>query len=165
MRPSFSYSPFRFLLAFALLAVLSACAGDKDKDELPPDEPVEVLYTKASDAMAQGEYEDAAKNFAEVERQHPYSQWATRAQVMEAFAHYHALKYDDAIKTLDQCIELHPRSFEGLAGNHLAFSRYGLCERRGFESRLDQRSSGGFGNEYRALLRPATFVHRRDWTL
>ena len=108
MRPSFSYSPFRFLLAFALLAVLSACAGDKDKDELPPDEPVEVLYTKASDAMAQGEYEDAAKNFAEVERQHPYSQWATRAQVMEAFAHYQALKYDDAIKTLDQFIELHP---------------------------------------------------------
>ena len=96
------------LLATALLVTLSACAGDGEKDALPPDEPVDSLYIKGTDAMSQGEYKDAAKQFAEVERQHPYSPWATRAQLMEAYADYQNLDYDEAIKALDQFIELHP---------------------------------------------------------
>lgn len=106
MRASSSIT--RLLLSVALLAILSACAGDKDKDALAPDEPVETLYTKATDAMDRGEFKEAAKQFAEVERQHPYSQWATRAQIMEAYADYQDLDYDAAIKALDQFIELHP---------------------------------------------------------
>src|SRR6202000_3520070 len=51
---------------------------------------------------------DAAKQFAEVERQHPYSQWATRAQIMEAYAYYQNLDYDQAVTTLNQFIDLHP---------------------------------------------------------
>lgn len=89
---------------------LSACAGNKDKDELPPDESVETLYNKAASLMDHGEYHDAATQFAEVERQHPYSQWATKAQLMEAFANYQNLDYDAAITTLNQFIELHPGS-------------------------------------------------------
>ena len=98
----------RFLLTAALIGLLSACAGNKDKDALAPDEPVDVLYTKAADAIDHGEYTDAAKQFAEVERQHPYSQWAMHAQIMEAYAYYQALDYDASIKVLDQFIELHP---------------------------------------------------------
>ena len=98
----------RFLLTALLIGLLSACAGNKEKDALAPDEPVDVLYTKASDAMDHGDYSESAKQFAEVERQHPYSQWATHAQIMEAYAYYQDLKYDEAIKVLDQFIELHP---------------------------------------------------------
>ncbi len=103
-----SHSIPQFALLFALLAVLSACAGDKDKDVVAPDEPVDTLYTKGTDAMNTGDYKEAAKQFSEVDRQHPYSQWATRAEIMEAYAHYQNLDYDDAIKSLDQFIELHP---------------------------------------------------------
>ncbi len=93
----------------ALAASLAACAGDhKGLDDLPPDEPVGTLYNRAADLMDQRDYAAAAKQFAEVERQHPYSQWATRAQLMEAFANYENLDYDDAIATLNQFIELHP---------------------------------------------------------
>src|SRR5689334_8787150 len=87
---------------------LAACSGTSDKDKLAPDQPVEELYNKASDMMDKGDYHGAAKQFEEVERQHPYSQWATRAQLMEAFAHYQELDYDSAISTLDQFIQLHP---------------------------------------------------------
>jgi outer membrane protein assembly factor BamD len=114
----------RFILFAILAAVLSACAGNKeDKDALPPDESVEVLYNRASDLLDRGEYHDAAKQFGEVERQHPYSQWATRAQLMEAFADYQNLDYDEAISTLNQFIELHPGS------NDAAYAYYlrGLC--------------------------------------
>ncbi len=109
--------PITFLSRFLALALfvmaLSACSGDKaDKDALPPDEPVDALYNKAADLMDRAQYKDAAKQFAEVERQHPYSQWATKAQLMEAFADYQNLDYDDAITALNQFIELHPGNSE-----------------------------------------------------
>ncbi|HEU0117339.1 MAG TPA: outer membrane protein assembly factor BamD [Alphaproteobacteria bacterium] len=107
-------TPLRTLLALGLLVLtLAACASDKDdKDKLPPDEPVDALYNKAADLMDKHEYEDAAKAFAEVERQHPYSQWATKAEMMEAYAQYQALNYDEAITTLNQFIEMHPGNSE-----------------------------------------------------
>jgi outer membrane protein assembly factor BamD len=104
----FSQSRAKFLLPLALLALFGCAGNDKEKDNLAPDEPVEVLYNRAADAMDRGEYKDAAKNFAEVERQHPYSQWATRAEIQEAYAYYQNLDYDEAIKSLDQFIEMHP---------------------------------------------------------
>ena len=66
---------------------------------------------------------EAARLFDEVERQHPYSQWATRAQLMAAYAHYQALAYDDAIIALDRFIQLHPGS------DDIAYAYYmkGLC--------------------------------------
>lgn len=101
-----------FITIFYLLAsfVLSACAADKTKDALPPDEPVEALYNKAADLADKGDYAKAAKAFAEVERQHPYSQWATKAQLMEAYSQYQGLDYDTALTTLNEFIELHPGS-------------------------------------------------------
>jgi outer membrane protein assembly factor BamD len=111
---------FRFFALACLTLILAACSGDdKDKDKLPPDQPVDELYTKASDLMDRGKYPDAAKAFAEVERQHPYSQWATRAQLMEAYADYQNLDYDLAITVLDQFIELHPGSSEIAYANYL----------------------------------------------
>lgn len=115
----------RILVVAIFASALAACAGDKDKekDALPPEEPVEILYNKAADLMDHGEYHDAAKQFAEVERQHPYSPWATRAQLMEAFADYQNLDYDEAITVLNQFIELHPGS------NDIAYAYYlrALC--------------------------------------
>ena len=50
----------------------------------------------------------ASKQFDEVERQHPYSVWATKAQLMAAYTHYQNSKYDDAIIAADRFIQLHP---------------------------------------------------------
>ena len=46
--------------------------------------------------------------FDEVERQHPYSVWATKAQLMAAYAHYRDAQYEDALNALDRFIQLHP---------------------------------------------------------
>jgi outer membrane protein assembly factor BamD len=108
MRDFFRSSLLRSACLLALCGTLAACAGNAKDDLLAPDEPVEALYTKGADALDRGEFKEAAKQFGEVERQHPYSQWATRAQLMEAFAYYRNMDYDDAIKSLDQFIELHP---------------------------------------------------------
>lgn len=92
------------LLALPLL--IAACAGDKDTPYV--ERPVDDLYNEAMDALQKENYLDAAKAFDEVERQHPYSVWATKAQLMAAYALYEKNKYDDAIVALDRFIQLHP---------------------------------------------------------
>jgi outer membrane protein assembly factor BamD len=99
----------RLLPAAALLGVgllAAACAGDK-KDEYV-ERPVEELYNTAQDAVAKGDYAKAAKDFDEVDRQHPYSVWATKAQLMAAYVLYRSNKYDEAILAANRYKELHP---------------------------------------------------------
>jgi outer membrane protein assembly factor BamD len=91
------------LFGLALMAV--ACAN---KEEVYVERPVEVLYNEAVTLMQQEKYASAAKAFDEVERQHPYSVWATNAQIQAAYANYLNKKYDDAIIALDRFISLHP---------------------------------------------------------
>jgi outer membrane protein assembly factor BamD len=95
---------------FAGLALASglfaACSSDPEPQI--PDTPVEVLYNNAKDSLESGEPTKAATLFDEVERQHPYSKWATQAQLMAAYAYYLTDSYDDAIPALERFIELHP---------------------------------------------------------
>ena len=93
------------LLGLFSLCVVS-CAGDPEPEDL--EQPVDILYNAAHDQMMQEEYSLAAEKFDEVERQHPYSKWAIKAQLMAAFSYYQANKYDDAVIALDRFIQLHP---------------------------------------------------------
>ncbi|MGC2855690.1 outer membrane protein assembly factor BamD [Novispirillum sp. DQ9] len=94
------------VLTLGAALVLGACAGS-EKDEYV-ERPVAELYNKAVDEMEEGNYIAAAKAFDEVERQHPYSTWATKAQLMSAYSYYESERYDDAIIALDRFIQLHP---------------------------------------------------------
>lgn len=89
----------------AVLA-LGACSS-RDKDKYV-ERPVDQIYNQAVDALGEERYIEAAKQFDEVERQHPYSVWATKAQLMAAYANYQNNKYDDAIVGLDRFIQLNP---------------------------------------------------------
>ena len=85
------------MLACAATLSLGACAHDRKKgDTAYVARDVGTLYTAAKRTMDQGDYEQAAKLFDEVERQHPYSVWARRAQLMSAFNYYIAKKYTEA---------------------------------------------------------------------
>ncbi|MBL8658360.1 MAG: outer membrane protein assembly factor BamD [Rhodospirillales bacterium] len=99
----------RRVLPAVFLGVLlvGACSSSKD-DEPYVERPVEELYGQATAAMSDGDYKKAAKLYDEVERQHPYSPWATHAQIQAAYAYYEANEYDDAIAALDRFIDLHP---------------------------------------------------------
>ena len=83
------------------------CTASNDKAEYK-DEPVEFLYNKAMDSAAAGNYRTAAPLFDEVERQHPYSVWATQAQLMAAYSLYQSNQYDEAVNALERFIQLNP---------------------------------------------------------
>lgn len=108
------------LLAVTVAIALAACSEKKD-DYV--ERPVEELYNEAMDLVDKSEYQRAAKAFEEVERQHPYSVWATKAQMMAAYVLYERNKYDDAIIHLDRFIQLHP----GNKDTAYAYYLKGLC--------------------------------------
>lgn len=92
-------------VAGVALAALGACGSDPDPYV---ERPVEDLYNEAFDEMLEGNYPSAARGFEEVERQHPYSVWATKAQLMAAYASYQNNDYDEAVLAAERFIELHP---------------------------------------------------------
>src|SRR6056297_542833 len=97
----------RMLAACALTVAVAACSSS-EPDRLLSDLPVEALYNQGMDNLAAGNYNAATVAFDEVERQHPFSIWAPRAQLMSAYAHFQNDSYDDAVIALDRFIELHP---------------------------------------------------------
>ena len=69
---------------------------------------VETLYAAAKDRLDQGKARQAAALFDEVERQHPYSPWARRAQMMSAFSYYVAKNYNQSIQSSQRFLSIHP---------------------------------------------------------
>ena len=108
-----------FVAVCAAGFLLAGCSwlglGDSSSDDQNAqyvERPVEQIYNDAWKQITDHNWEKAAKQFDEVERQHPYSVWARRAMLMSAFCYYQANKYSDAISTADSYIELHPGSHE-----------------------------------------------------
>jgi outer membrane protein assembly factor BamD len=100
----------------ALTVSLAACGGAKKDAYI--EKPVDDLYNQAMDQMVEERYAQAATSFDQVESQHPYSIWATKAQLMAAYAQYESGNYDQAIIAADRFIQLHP-------GNHdVAYAYY-----------------------------------------
>ncbi len=90
------------LLMFGLVA----CTANKKEEYI--ERSVNTLYNRAVDALENENFSEASKFFEEVERQHPYSLWATKAQLMAAYSNYEANKYSYAIIGLERFIQLHP---------------------------------------------------------
>ena len=104
----------RPLLALALAAAivpLAGCAGGSARsrgDTRYVARDVNTLYNAAYDRVRRGEYRTAAVLFDEVERQHPYSIWARRAQLMSAFSYYAVNDYTKAIESSRRFLSIHP---------------------------------------------------------
>lgn len=92
----------------AAAALTTGDAIAPDMTSIDDAKPIADLYNKGLSQLKRGNYRSAAKEFAEVERQHPYSSWATRAILMQAYAQYMRNAYDDAINAAQRFITLHP---------------------------------------------------------
>ena len=94
--------------------MLSGCAlfgggsGGRGTDTRYVARDVDTLYNAAKDRLDRGQYKIAAALFDEVERQHPYSPWARRAQQMSAFSYYMAADYNKAIESSRRFLSIHP---------------------------------------------------------
>ena len=135
------------LVAGAAALSLSACAQNRAKgDTAYVARDVNTLYAAAKRTMDQGDYEQAAKLFDEVERQHPYSVWARRAQLMSAFNYYLAQKYNDAIASSRRFITIHPGNAEAPYAQYLlSMSYYQQIEDVSRDQATTQQAADSFG--------------------
>ena len=113
-------------LAVAALVALSLGACSLfDKDTVIPDEPADKLYNEGLYLLnSKKDPKAAAKKFEEVDRQHPYSDWARKSLIMTAFAYYEAGAYDDCINSARRYVTLHPGSPDAAYAQFLIGSSY-----------------------------------------
>src|SRR6185312_11771123 len=97
----------------------------KDEDSFK-DEPADKLYNEGLYLMNQRkDNKAAAKKFEEVDRQHPYSDWARKSLLMSAYASYQQADYDGCIGAATRYVTLHPGSPDAAYAQYLiAASHY-----------------------------------------
>jgi outer membrane protein assembly factor BamD len=122
--------------AFALvvlLAPLGACSSlsslssmfSKSDDDTYVEEPADKLYNEGLFLLNdKKDFKSAAKKFEEVDRQHPYSDWARKSLIMSAFAYYEGGDYDESITAAKRYVTLHPGSPDAAYAQFLIGSSY-----------------------------------------
>jgi outer membrane protein assembly factor BamD len=89
------------------------------------EEPADKLYNEGLYLLnTKKDLKTAAKRFEEVDRQHPYSDWARRSLIMSAYTYYQAGMYEESIAASRRYIQLHPGSPDAAYAQYLIGSCY-----------------------------------------
>jgi outer membrane protein assembly factor BamD len=109
-----------------VLAVVAGCSSlFGDKEPMAADEPADRLYNEGVYLLNEKQQmKDAAKKFEEVDRQHPYSEWARKSLIMSAYAYYEAQQYEESIGAAKRYISLHPGSSDAAYAQYLIGASY-----------------------------------------
>ena len=133
----------------AVSLAVSGCSifkGDDTPTIVYEERPVELLYNTGALRLDQRRWDEAVEYFQEVERQHPYSEWARRAILMTAYANYESNNYAEAIADAERFIALYP-------GNPSAVYAYYLKAVSYFEQIVDVgRDQAATENARNALM-------------
>lgn len=99
-----------FLVAGILpMLLVAGCAKNRNSaDTQYVARDVSTLYMAGKQRLDRGQFREAAILFDEVERQHPYSPWARRAQLMSSFSYYAARDYTKSIQSAQRFLSIHP---------------------------------------------------------
>src|SRR5499427_4030244 len=115
----------RAVVCALALAVLPACSLFGEKDPPIADDPADRLYNEGLFLLNnKKDFKAAAKKFEEVDRQHPYSEWARKSLIMTAYAYYEGRDYDEAISAAKRYVTLHPGSPDAAYAQYLIGSSY-----------------------------------------
>ncbi len=111
----------KWLFVCFLFLTLAGCAADTAPQESRKSP--EQMYLDAMTLMDEGEATLAIKELDALERDHPYSVWASRGQIMAAYLSYRTEEYTDALLILDRFLQIHP----GNKNAPYAYYLKGLC--------------------------------------
>jgi outer membrane protein assembly factor BamD len=127
----------RFAGVAALALSLSACetvssavdkinpfAAAKATSDIANDEPAEALYNDALARLQSRNYDGAARKFAEVDKQYPYTNWSRRSLLLTTFAHYENRAYEDAISSGRRYVSLYPADKDAAYAQYLIGMSY-----------------------------------------
>ena len=141
--------PLAALVIVAAVAPLAACAGNGNRsraDTAYVARDVNTLYNAAKDRLDAGQYTVAAALFDEVERQHPYSIWARRAQLMSAFSYYAAKDHTKSLDSARRFLSIHPGNKDAPYAHYLiALNYYEQIEDVNRDQKITKQSLDALG--------------------
>jgi outer membrane protein assembly factor BamD len=112
------------VVAAALSFFVAACASSTDSTKLLNPDPPDKMYAAADTALQKGAFNEAARRFEDLDRDHPYAPEAKRAIVMAAYSYYKAGKFPEAIATAQRYTTLHPGTKEAALAHHIVASAH-----------------------------------------
>lgn len=117
----------RGFAALGFVGFLAACGGASDRPRLEKpveDYSAEEIYTLAEAQVEGRRPEEAGVLFGEIERLYPYSEWAKRALIMQAYAYHRAGEYDDSRASAQRYLDFYPASEDAAYAQYLLALSY-----------------------------------------
>ncbi|MFW5881401.1 MAG: outer membrane protein assembly factor BamD [Roseicyclus sp.] len=122
----------RRLVALALIAALAACGGGdrgglfaaRDRQVALEDLDAQTIYQQGEAALERDRPDRAAELFSEVERLHPYSDWARRGLIMAAFAYHQDRDYENARLSAQRFLDFYPADPDAAYAQYLVALSY-----------------------------------------
>ncbi len=132
---------FKSLVALILAgSVLAGCAGrETNSGRVPVDNfTAEEIYKRGEYELENNKKPDTAVYyFSEIERLYPYSQWAKRALIMQAYGYHKAKKYEEARGAAQRFIDTYPGDDDAAYAKYLlALSYYDQIDEIGRDQGL-----------------------------
>ncbi|GAA6199470.1 outer membrane protein assembly factor BamD [Aquicoccus sp. SU-CL01552] len=131
-------SGIRVIGAFILMAVLAACGGSPvDKSQNLEGFTPEQIYDRGEFELSRGQTDNAAWYFSEIERLYPYSSWAKRALIMQAFSYHKGQEYPESRAAAQRYIDFYPTDEDAAYAQYLlALSYYDQIDEVGRDQGL-----------------------------
>lgn len=127
----------RFLLVFAAALLLSACAGRAPTPTALDGFTAAEIYQRAEFELSRNRPDQAATYFGEIERLYPYTDWAKRGLIMQAFAYHRDANYDAARGAAQRYVDFFPADKDAAYAQYLlALSYYDQIDDVGRDQRL-----------------------------
>lgn len=137
-RAGMSAQVLRVAAAAFLALTVSACESVSDlnlnpltmfenkgpKSDIGKEEPAEVLFNDGLGRLERKQYDGAAKKFAELDKQYPYSNWSRKALILTTFANYESGEYDEAIASGRRFVQLYPADQDAAYAQYLVGMSY-----------------------------------------
>ena len=131
-------SGIRVIGAFILMVVLAACGGSPvDKSQNLDGFTPEQIYGRGEFELSRGQTGNAAWYFSEIERLYPYSSWAKRALIMQAFSYHKGQEYPESRAAAQRYIDFYPTDEDAAYAQYLlALSYYDQIDEVGRDQGL-----------------------------
>ena len=113
----------RAICAGLACLALAGCSGGNEEVSLETLS-AEQIYALAESELERGRVEDAAEYFGEVERLYPYSDWAKRALIMQAFVYHQDEDYEESRASAQRYIEFYPADEDAAYAQYLLALSY-----------------------------------------
>ncbi len=94
------------------------------KPEIVSNAPAEEIYNDGLARVQKGDFDGAVTKFSSLDKQYPYTDWARKGLIMEAYANYEGGFYDEAITASRRYLQSYPNTTDAAYAQYLMASSY-----------------------------------------